>query len=177
MMIEDLQKLKDEYRTLAKLYHPDNGGSLEAMQKVNEWYERSKESINSGGEAYSFGAEQRDTSNTSYVYTETTNKSAERAMNGVRGFIGLAFTLAKWALLSAVVAFIGLIAYHHLSGDRARNIKANEAYWAKQKAKKYKASTPKGLDTDNSPLAKRTRVQLIKKGREAKGDIQCYELY
>jgi uncharacterized protein (DUF3820 family) len=33
-------KLKTTYRELAKKWHPDMGGTTEAMQAVNEFYER-----------------------------------------------------------------------------------------------------------------------------------------
>jgi curved DNA-binding protein CbpA len=36
----DEGKIRRVYRELALIYHPDRGGSNEAMQAINEFYER-----------------------------------------------------------------------------------------------------------------------------------------
>jgi hypothetical protein len=38
--VANLEELKKEYRQLAMQYHPDKGGSVEAMQSINEEYDR-----------------------------------------------------------------------------------------------------------------------------------------
>jgi uncharacterized protein (DUF3820 family) len=38
--MQDPKKVKGVYRDLAMKYHPDRGGTKEAMQAVNEFYER-----------------------------------------------------------------------------------------------------------------------------------------
>jgi len=40
MPMVDLGKVKRIYRELALKWHPDRGGSVQAMQAVNEFYER-----------------------------------------------------------------------------------------------------------------------------------------
>ena len=38
--IKNLEELKTEYRRLAMIYHPDQGGSEEEMKRVNSEYDR-----------------------------------------------------------------------------------------------------------------------------------------
>lgn len=43
-----IEELKKEYRKLAMKHHPDRGGDLETMQKINAAYDEAFERINAG---------------------------------------------------------------------------------------------------------------------------------
>lgn len=46
--ITDITKLKQTYRTLSKIYHPDNGGDTEKFKELNEEYNNQKKFIHTG---------------------------------------------------------------------------------------------------------------------------------
>ena len=79
--IKTLEELRNKYRDLIKINHPDNGGALETMQEINSQYDAAFKLLKSGANL--------NDEKTKIKWSETEDAAIREALNKVVGLKGL----------------------------------------------------------------------------------------
>ncbi len=126
--IQTLEQLRKEYKRLLKLHHPDNGGTKEASQTINNEYEalfkQLKDRYDSKGAADTTNSRAAD--NKSNMYDFESDKALREVLQKIIGFEGIEIEIiGSWIWVSGDT-------YKHKAALKETGFK-----WASQKKMWY----------------------------------------